>query len=325
MSYDSKPAIKLAFAGIVAISSSLTGGCRSLQYFSQVSGADQFAKSFPEYELNVIKSGAEGYIFHHEYTYYPDKLRRNQYISVKMFDIDREYFNFVSLLNVSDTGVASFSDFAQLGLTTAATAIPVVQTTKVLATAATAVGGARAIYNEDLLRTQTLQALQTQMDADRIKIKNIIVDRMDNCSAAQYPIGFVLSDLQAYAAAGTVDSAIASLSNSATKAKQTATTSSSTASADSGEGSKKSGEGGKKSGEVIIEGARGKLTYNFTPTNNCPLPSGGLEPKPSLSANSKAPVKTVASSTKTNPLPKADPSNKSNPAPNPDPTPIKKG
>jgi hypothetical protein len=192
---------------------------------------------------------------------------------MKIFEIDRSYYNFVTLLNVSDTGVISFADFAQLGLTTAATAIPVVQTTKVLATVATAVGGARAVYNEDLLRTQTLQAIQTQMDADRLKIRNIITSRMDACKISQYPMGFVLADLQAYAAAGTPDSAIVALTNSATKAKQAASTPNSTATADGDGGGVRGGSGGKGQAiPVSIPNRLGTLSVTYTPPNNCPLP-----------------------------------------------------
>jgi len=70
------------------------------------------------------------------------KTERNEYISMKMFEIDQAYYKYLTWLDIGDTGVVSSADFAQLGLTTAATAIPVAQTTKILAAAATAVGGA---------------------------------------------------------------------------------------------------------------------------------------------------------------------------------------
>lgn len=115
------------------------------------------------------------------------------------------------------------------------------------------------------------------MDADRLKIRGIIITRMDECQTSQYPMGFVLADLQAYAAAGTPDSAIAALTNSANKAKQAASTPSNTASTDSstggGEGSGASG-GAKKGGPipVPIEPRLGKHSVTYTPPNNCPLP-----------------------------------------------------
>ncbi|WP_292532043.1 hypothetical protein [Methylocystis sp.] len=151
MNRFSKSARRVFVVSAIAIAASLNGGCRSLEYFSQISHADQFGNVF-DTDIPAIEATAES-------AQVMGKPRRNEYIAMKLFEIDRNYYNFVTLLNVSDTGVASFADFAQLGLTTAATAIPVVQTTKVLATAATAVGGARAVYNQDLLRTQTLQAI----------------------------------------------------------------------------------------------------------------------------------------------------------------------
>jgi hypothetical protein len=279
MNRFSRRALQVFIVSSLIIAASLNGGCRSIEYFSQVSHADQFGNAFgtdmDSIEATALRVGTL------------DLPRRNEFIAMKLFEVDRNYYYFLTLLNVSDTGIASFADFAQLGLTTAATAIPLVQTTKVLATAATAVGGARAVYNQDLLRTQTLQAIQTQMDADRLKIRGIIITRMDECQTSQYPMGFVLADLQAYAAAGTPDSAIAALASSANKAKQAASTPSNTASADSSTGG---GEGsgasrGAKKGDpipVLIEPRLGKLSITYTPPNNCPLP--GKKPASAIAA-----------------------------------------
>lgn len=264
---------KAILSTLACIACILCGGCSPGRVFSKVHG-DQFDNAFPDGELLFIERSitdiSEGTPAMPSID--SDKDKRNRYISVKMFEIDRSYFQFVTLLNATDTGVVTFADFAQLGLTTAATAIPVVQTTKVLATAATAVGGAKAVYNENLLRTQTIQAIQTQMDADRAKVKNIIVARMDKCDYKKYPIGFVLSDLQAYASAGTPDSALTSLNNSATKAKQSAVTQASTASADGGGGGAPSAKASdQNSKSVDVPG--GKLTYTFRETSPCPINS----------------------------------------------------
>lgn len=265
----SKSARQVLLSSTIAIAASMNGGCRSIEYFSRATNADQFTNAFSSEEINSLKANAQ--LEAERKT----KTQRNAYVAMKLFEIDRSYYNFVTLLNASDTGVISFADFAQLGLTTAATAIPVVQTTKVLATAATAVGGARAIYNEDLLRTQTLQAIQTQMEADRLKIRNIIVSRMDACEISEYPMGFVLADLQSYAAAGTPDSAIVALTNSATKAKQAASTPSSTANPDSGSGGGGGGDGKKGPPiSVPIPARLGTLSVSYAPPNVCPLHTG---------------------------------------------------
>ena len=250
----------------VCIVAGLSSGCNSFERFYSEVHADQFDNAFSKTELACFEGYEVGEARCGTITPFvgiSDKTSRNNYISVKMFEIDRSYHQFITLLNASDAGIVSFANFAQLGLTTAATAIPVVQTTKVLATAATAVGGSKAIYNQDLLRTQTLQALENQMDADRTKIKNIIVERMNNCDAKEYPLGFVLSDLQSYASAGTPDSALVSLNSSASKAKESATSSSSTAST-----------------EVVVQKIKdddvkkikgGSVTIKFQPSSPCPL------------------------------------------------------
>jgi hypothetical protein len=191
-----------------------------------------------------------------------------------MLTIDRDYFQFKNNVYAADTGIASFADFAQLGLTTAASAIPLAQTTKILAVAATGVGGGKAVYNQDLLRAQTLQALATQMDADRTNVKNTILFRMANCDAGEYPWGLAFADLQAYADAGTTDSAITSLSHSATQAKQAASSPTSTASPGGSSGGPSPSDPNAK----IVSVNGGTLTYSFKATNQCPLKK--TPPKP---------------------------------------------
>jgi hypothetical protein len=259
--------------GSVLLLGVLNSGCTTLSELNQLTHRDQFTNAFNDgatvagqptsytNELLTLENQANAYVST------PDMGSRNDYISMKMFNIDHEYFEYTQLLYTGDTGIVSVADFAQLGLTTAATAIPVVQTTKILATIATGVGGGKAIYGQDVLKTQTLQAIQTQMDADRSKIKNQIVWRMANCKDDQsYPMGFILSDLQSYAAAGTVQSAIAGLVNSASKAKQASSSPSSTASAD-GTGGGSASDSNAKSVDVY----GGKLTYSFKPATQCPL------------------------------------------------------
>lgn len=203
-----------------------------------------------------------------------------------MFEIDQAYYKYLTWIDIGDTGVVSAADFAQLGLTTAATAIPVVQTTKILAATATAVGGAKSVYNADLLKTQTMQAIAVQMDADRGAERNIIVARMAACTPETYPMGFVLSDLQAYANAGTFEHALQSLASSATKAKQASSSPTSVANTGGGSGGTSASDPNSKS--VAVNG--GTLTYSFKATTQCPLAppkTSTSKPKPSPKPASK--------------------------------------
>lgn len=214
------------------------------------------------------------------------KNDRNEYISIKMFEIDRAYYKTITWGSIGDTGVVSAADFAQLGLTTVATAIPVAQATKVLSAAATAVGGGKSLYNADLLKSQTLQAIAVQMDADRAAERNIIVARMATCTPETYPMGFVLSDLQAYANAGTFEHALQSLASSATKAKQASSSPTSVANTGGGSGGTSASDPNSKS--VTVNG--GTLTYSFKATTQCPLAppkTSASKSKPSTKTTSK--------------------------------------
>jgi len=275
---------RIATVGVSCSLLCFIGGCNSTRIFSEVH-EDQFSNTFSPTELDILENSVMTTVKYDGQVEVvipdiTDNNSRNRYVAMKMFEMDREYFKYVTLLTAADTGVVSFADFAQLGLTTAATAIPVVQTTKVLAAVATAVGGAKGVYNSDLLRTQTIQAIHTQMDADRTKIKTVIGTRLLKCDIDEYPKGFVLSDMQALGTAGTADSAIASMLNSATKSKQAATSASSTASTDSASG----GVSPKDPNSKSVDVAGGTLTYSFKAGSPCPLPKTTANPPPKVAA-----------------------------------------
>jgi len=50
--------------------------------------------------------------------------------------------------------------------------------------------------SKDLILANTMQAIQHQMRTDRKSVKQTIIARM-KCEASTYPVGFILSDLQA--------------------------------------------------------------------------------------------------------------------------------
>ncbi|MEW6438132.1 MAG: hypothetical protein AB1508_13305 [Pseudomonadota bacterium] len=132
---------------------------------------------------------------------------RNNYIAMKMFLIDRNYAAYKILLTQDDSFGSLGIDLTQIGLAAVGGVIPVSQTTKILSASSAAVGLANAAVNKDLLYTQTIQAIEQQMDTQRASVKQTILSRM-SCPATTYPAGLVLSDLQAYADAGTVTSAL---------------------------------------------------------------------------------------------------------------------
>ncbi|MEO1748652.1 MAG: hypothetical protein AAFR27_08555, partial [Pseudomonadota bacterium] len=76
--------------------------------------------------------------------------------------------------------------------------------------------GSQAAYQRDVLLDQTLQATISQMRADRSTVKARIVGRYD-ANQLEYTLQMALSDLADYERAGTLSSALSSISGTASE------------------------------------------------------------------------------------------------------------
>lgn len=99
---------------------------------------------FPKIESNISDEDMrQFYVSMRMHDISPSNLEsipwRKNYVSMKMYEIDKSYEAYWHDIDTDDVFISFGGDIALLGLTTAATAIPVAQTTKVLAAAATAV------------------------------------------------------------------------------------------------------------------------------------------------------------------------------------------
>jgi hypothetical protein len=119
---------------------------------------------------------------------------------------------------------------ASLGLTTSATLIPVAQTKTLLSGLATAVTGLDKAYSEKELLSNTIQALQTQMRADRMTQAGVIYAKMYRAAGnakvitpiAEYTLPMALSDADGYYQAGTINSAVIGLTKTVSTAAKNA-------------------------------------------------------------------------------------------------------
>jgi hypothetical protein len=154
---------------------------------------------------------------------------RNEIITVRMFIADMEYHYYEARLTkeVQEEGLGA--TLTSLGLTTAATLLPAASTKAILAGAATAVTGADKAYNEKELLSNTIQALQTQMRADRKTQAAAIYAKMFKGTdtktitpIAEYTLPMALSDAETYYQAGTIASALIGLSKTLANAEQNA-------------------------------------------------------------------------------------------------------
>jgi hypothetical protein len=156
---------------------------------------------------------------------------RNQIVTARMYIADVEYHYYEARLTreVQEEGLGA--TLATLGLTTASTLVGSAGTKTILSGAATAVVGADKAYNEKELLSNTIQALQTQMRADRKTQAAVIYAKMfkdagNNTKTitpiVEYTLPMALSDADGYYQAGTIASALIGLSKTVANAEQNA-------------------------------------------------------------------------------------------------------
>jgi len=150
---------------------------------------------------------------------------RNEVVTARMYIADMQYHLYESKLTkeIQEEGLAA--TLMSLGLTTSATLLSPAGTKTILSGLATAVTGADKAYNEKLLLSNAIQALQTQMRADRKEQASAIYAKMFKSSGNPTPIGeytlpMALSDADAYYQAGTIASALIGLAKTVS-AKET--------------------------------------------------------------------------------------------------------
>jgi hypothetical protein len=147
---------------------------------------------------------------------------RNQVITARMYIIDMEYSSYESNLTqvIQDEGLAA--TLISMGLTTSASLIAVQSTSHILSGTATVVTGADKAISEKLLLNNSIQALQTQMRADRKEVAGEIMAKMLRSSIDIYPLPMALSDVEHYRQVGTIASALIGLSRTVANAEQLA-------------------------------------------------------------------------------------------------------
>lgn len=154
-------------------------------------------------------------------------FRRNEILTARMYIADMEYNTYEARLTreMQDEGILATA--VNLGLTTSATLVPLAQTKTLLAGIATGVTGLDKAYNEKELLSNTIQALQAQMRADRKTQAAVIYAKMFKGAGNITPIGeytlpMALSDADAYYQAGTFASSLIGLSKTVANAETNA-------------------------------------------------------------------------------------------------------
>ena len=199
-------------------------GCTSTQVgpIRPITIADDVAYTRPlaEPDLSTFYAAAPG----------TQAAVRNQMLTARMYIADIQYHYYEARLTreVQEEGLAA--TLASLGLTTASTLVGSAATKTILSGTATAVVGADKAYNEKELLSNTIQALQTQMRADRKTQAAAIYAKMFKDTGnprtltpiVEYTLPMALSDADAYYQAGTIASALIGLSKTVANAEHNA-------------------------------------------------------------------------------------------------------
>jgi hypothetical protein len=156
-----------------------------------------------------------------------DPGARNDMLTARMYLADMEYQVYEANLTKEMQDEGLLGTAAILGLTTSSTLVGAVATKTILSGVATGVTGLDKAYNEKELLSNAMQALQTQMRADRNAQAAQIYARMFTkqktpTPISEYPMAMALSDAEAYYQAGTVTSALVGLSKTTARAAENA-------------------------------------------------------------------------------------------------------
>jgi hypothetical protein len=155
---------------------------------------------------------------------------RNQIVTARMYQADIAYNYYEARLTNEIQKEGLLATATSLGLTTSATLLTPPGTKTILSGLATTVTGLDKAYNEKVLLANTMQALQTQMRADRkTRAAAIFAKMLRNVGntkvptpIAEYTLPMALSDADAYYQAGTIASALIGLSKTVANAEQNA-------------------------------------------------------------------------------------------------------
>jgi hypothetical protein len=148
-----------------------------------------------------------------------------------MYIADMEYHDYEARLTREMQNEGLLATATSLGLTTAATLVTPAGTKTILSGIATAVTGMDKAYNEKELLSNTMQALQMQMRADRKTQAAVIFAKMYRdtgsgtktvTSIGDYTLPMALSDADSYYQAGTIASALIGLSKTLANADRNA-------------------------------------------------------------------------------------------------------
>lgn len=205
---------------------------------------------------------------------------RNNLVRRRMIIIDSAYEQFERDLYVQNLRGGVYTDWSTNLLTTMGPVTDHIPTRNLLSGMAAILSNGKAVYEANVLTKSTMSALISEMRAARTKTRDQIRQK-SGLPPSQYDLYDALQDLDSYTAAGSLPSAIASLTATAAKNEQAAEKSSHDAqTAREMTASPASGLG---AGPVPVDGGYG---------NSTGLDEETLQPAPAAVAGAERPLPT---------------------------------
>lgn len=134
-------------------------------------------------------------------------LLRNEIITQRMYAADVNFTAYEAQLTRERQEIGFATLAGAQALNTAGALVTPAQTTRILSGAAAVLTGVKSHYESEYLLSKTIQLLQAQMRANRAKVAARLLLGMRR-TAAEYPLGLAMSDLEDYYRAGTLTSGL---------------------------------------------------------------------------------------------------------------------
>jgi hypothetical protein len=199
---------------VIVAAASMLAGCASLRYGGAPEPSFNLKADINELNQHFgLSASITGYYKN------PSKEARNQFIIGRLTLINLRYLEFVRNLTKDRQLLDSAVGMALLGLNLAGTAVPAAQTKTVLFAISAGLIGSKEVIDKNFYFEKTIGALVAQMNAERQKALNPLLQGM-KLSLDDYPFEYAVVDLDAYYNAGTFTGAVQAIqADAATKEK----------------------------------------------------------------------------------------------------------
>ena len=206
--FDFKRMLALIAYGILSGCSSFPGTPRSPLDFSdppkQIASEEDLLNRYASDFANEISKGD-----------IKDLSKRNELISKALTIIDVRYAQFINETELNRKNKEMLTDFVELSMNLAGTAVGAAGTKTILAAISAGVNGINAGVDKNYFYEKTFPSLVAQMNADRKEALIVLTQGLASKSPEDYPWSQAVHDLINYYNAGTLLGAIMSVQKDA--------------------------------------------------------------------------------------------------------------